>query len=914
MAVNKELFINSVKLVTVSDRTNIPTVLFYEKEAVNFGYDAIERASSLDLVNENFKVELGKEDISNIHRRQFQTGSGQTRSAHALCNDFVKSTIKEVDNWVLARGLTRASRVLVAEPIALNGTQDVKDSWLSNYRAHLKRILDNHFAEVDFLPEPFAVFQYYRYGLRHQLVAQRTKHIALVIDFGGGTFDVSIIETTAAGDVSMSGRNSKPLAASSTAVGGFFINRVIAEWLIYQALDKKADKGRIQQSFKLYDEHRNAGTDKISSLSDDNRNFIGHLKRIVSEVEKAKIAICKQIADWRMDAQFSPNPAIQILIPCNPLQAKSDSASIRLSAYDLRDIFEKKIWSNKLKPAIYDAITRTRSTLEGKVISIVLLSGGSANIGWLGKLIERDLSADLHEAELLELQEDFQDIVAKGLAIECARRTYNDGVGDFRSVTYNRLCLAFSADNGETELVKLKPVTEGLPDGNNDGEGVLLPSATGLGGFIEKPIRWKFRLNRPPRQKLDYYFMRSSFDYEDTDSVFNIDHTVFTPKDSGFDRNLLLELFVKEDGTTVPKFIYRQSGPNSPAIEVSGNPFYMDMTFGSESVVGNAYIGFDFGTSNSSFSYVEQGAVKAYAERAKDKNWQEIADLIPTLPYLVSVSLARYVGETSRQEGEKLGLACFEAFLTLASYVVYAEYRLNKGRSETKIFKSFKQRSAGPLWALLRQLTEKPNDKARTAIAYKKLFSGPYYDELNNAVTQVANFKHDKPANLDYPRLLWILGNVTTQALQGKVFGYFENVVKKKFSKDHEGKFRIATGPSPIHFVKTLNYAGLLSFSEEEAFICDTVDNSAISLSPLMVWLRDETQGFGDEIDLYVFDIEEKDGESFKRIGQRSATLVKPNSDLGILSEQLTNLRIMDTPSESLGTINLTMVNLPENF
>jgi molecular chaperone DnaK (HSP70) len=41
------------------------------------------------------------------------------------------------------------------------------------------------------MPEPFAVFQYYRYGVKHPLVAQRTKHIALVFDFGGGTYKVT---------------------------------------------------------------------------------------------------------------------------------------------------------------------------------------------------------------------------------------------------------------------------------------------------------------------------------------------------------------------------------------------------------------------------------------------------------------------------------------------------------------------------------------------------------------------------------------------------------------------------------------------------------------------------------------------------------------------------------------------------
>jgi len=57
----------------------------------------------------------------------------------------------------------------------------------------------------------------------------------------------------------------------------------------------------------------------------------------------------------------------------------------------------------------------------------------------------------------------------------------------------------------------------------------------------------------------------------------------------------------------------------------------MDMTYGSQGSVGEAYLGFDFGTSNSSFSYVERGQVKTYTDRAKEKDWLELNELVSTL-------------------------------------------------------------------------------------------------------------------------------------------------------------------------------------------------------------------------------------------------------------------------------------------
>ncbi len=70
---------------------------------------------------------------------------------------------------------------------------------------------------------------------------------------------------------------------------------------------------------------------------------------------------------------------------------------------------------------------RAEAELGNKPITVVLLSGGSSNIRWLKPLLERDVAAALREAEVLELSENFQEIVAKGLAVECARRFYTAG-------------------------------------------------------------------------------------------------------------------------------------------------------------------------------------------------------------------------------------------------------------------------------------------------------------------------------------------------------------------------------------------------------------------------------------------------------------------------------------------------------
>jgi len=216
-------------MVAVDGSTNIPTALFYEPHgSVLIGSEALSKAKSSHAVfNTDFKLELGKVDpTSQQQRKKFNTAAGTTESAARLTTDFLHKLLLHTRDWLLKSGISESSHILLAEPIAMQTENGfVSSDWLSNYRRNLERILKGDgFQNIDFLPEPFAVFQYYRYGLRHPLVAERIKQNALVIDFGGGTFDVCLIETKKDGDISQTGRNSRPPAAASEPVGGFFIN------------------------------------------------------------------------------------------------------------------------------------------------------------------------------------------------------------------------------------------------------------------------------------------------------------------------------------------------------------------------------------------------------------------------------------------------------------------------------------------------------------------------------------------------------------------------------------------------------------------------------------------------------------------------------------------------------------------
>jgi hypothetical protein len=67
---------------------------------------------------------------------------------------------------------------------------------------------------------------------------------------------------------------------------------------------------------------------------------------------------------------------------------------------------------------------------------------------------------------------DFQEVVSKGVAIECARRFFDEDehTGDFSSVTYNRMHLVLDPDQRALQLKVFTP-TDGnpLPPTNKHG-------------------------------------------------------------------------------------------------------------------------------------------------------------------------------------------------------------------------------------------------------------------------------------------------------------------------------------------------------------------------------------------------------------------------------------------------------------
>lgn len=893
MSSPQQHWIRAINLARVNGSKIVPTAIFYDQNRrPHIGVEAIDQCTSPEKLIDDFKIQLGEHNPDNVTKRTARSGAPRN-TVVGIAQDYFNQFLKGINDWLETEGRPLPKNILIAEPLALSGANQEDENWLSNYRRSILRVLHNKFESVDFLPEPFAVFQYYRYGIRHPQVIADRKHVALVLDFGGGTFDISVVETTKGGDVSQTGKNSRPLGANSLQIGGFHLNRVLADRLMMEAVPSSL-RAQVRRSMNRAREINSP--EDLEGWSSRERLFYNRYRKILRDIETAKIAICNSVANWSLTADLSRSPVWPIDFPMNPYEDGSEVSTLKLDAKTIREVFENQVWKPRLRDAIVKSIERANSELKGKPISVVLMSGGSSNMRWLSKLIERDLlQSVLRDANLIDLSDSFQEVVAKGLATECTRRFYTEGEGDFRATTYNRLCLALKPDDEGIEIKRAKPITPELAAHSSEesDDGVLIPSAQSLRRLVGKPLTWKVRLSKPPKNSLEYFFLRSSFDPEDLDARHNIvDWRAETPRDAKFHGAIEVELTVREDGTAIPRFIYGRSDRSQGSV-AEGKPFHIDMTFAAEINDGSTYLGFDFGTSSSACSFVDSKDVEVIRDRARSQNWCDLDDMVSIMPYPVAAPLAQFMATADLDRRENIGRSAAESMLTVAAYVAYMDVCSNGGHKGSH-FKGFQHRSAGPLWGMLRNCLKSHSTRLRFAEPLLGLTLPENATQIDEWISGLNSLKHDKAGQVDWISFLELLGNHLHRIFKQKKLGIFESVRAKPFSSGtFYGNFRVLHGQSQP-FVQVMEYEGRHAFSEEQVYLIDQENGTGICLSPLYFWGLNGKTSRPHETDLFEYDDAKREYFSFRSTQGTQDARVSGDGAFGPVHDRLSEMRITD--------------------
>lgn len=890
----KDLLIHRTPLVKFDGKSSCRTVLYHVgDDQYEIGRDAeIIATQSEDIphLNRDFKVALGHASRSVMKAERFPCADGEERGARTLAGQFLRKMLTITSKQLEADGVKETAHLILAEPISFRSEEE-GNTWLSNYRKALTDLLKDReytdienirFAEVEFLPEPFAVFNYYKYGFRHPHISGSEQYRVLVVDSGGGTTDCSVIETTQSGDISRGGKNAVPFGASSKPIGGYFVDHHIVRRVFEKNFANDPIHGkRVSRALRKCLARMRGESEE--EFDDEMDSFFENYLWVLHYAERAKCKLSKRLEETNLWTVEQPGLEEWIHIPEDPFTPYWGDTKVPFSASEFRESYDLDVWRPHLKKLIEQTLQNARPKLEGRPINRVIFSGGSANIGWLKEWISK--LEDLRGVQVIDVKEDYQEIVARGLAIECARRFFSDEhQSDFQSVTYNPLSLTLGFGVEKAKPKKLVPdPSSGLRSCDLE-PGVVIEAATDLKTLIDKELRWKVDGKHPAPKQVEYFFYSSAVEDLPSGRLNFEEQTIDSGMKSGFDKNITLRISFSEDGTARPSFVFRSATTHSQEHSKSLQPFAIDMTQSkmiSTSAI-KAYAGVDFGSSNSSVAYITSSAIQEYKHQVSVPSWKELAQIPSLLPQPLAVPFALYLSEShdplKRSKRARQAIENAVAFMIPILRHAKGVNEVQKyGKSEHKLLKQLLQTkvSAGPLWSLVRGFVETKKCESDLAQPLLDLFKSPErYNVVNDAIVSISAIKHDKAKEetIDWNASLIVLGNTFAEVFERCSYGCFQDYSRK--ARRHVALFRPLFGESCGQAPFPVKLSGPID--TEEPYI---VQEESGAVFPLFPWilLRDATDS--DKRKHYFFDGPNGDGFSFKCPGYPEEILISMGGD-----------------------------------
>ncbi len=472
---------------------------------------------------------------------------------------------------VLFAKIRRPEKVIVGEP-AIRA-----QAWKENFRRHMREVFEEiGINQIDFFPEPFAVYQYYRHAAKILPLAKEAE-IVLIIDIGGGTFNSCIIRTTNQGQLARAGATSVPLGLQADMCGGSEIDLDLLKIVI-----AKAKRKRIAWK-----------EDPIAWIQSKRTPAL-------LRIEDAKIRLSENISKYpaaRLADDFS-NIAVTLTLPKGECHPDLTIEEI-LTGEDLKSVI-REMWRRKYGKIIFDTINEAKDRLKSSMnlsldrIDKVLLAGGSSRLPFMKEEIHTALPTYIHDKNNIFIGSDIDEAVAYGIACECreqANREPQLSIGKIGPCILNDLYLGVRTrrkDLVQVPRIKYKGVFL------KDGQLLSAPFET-----EEATLKYEVEMPFDISERLFYVFTDKPI-LEDEDVLpINLDHDVISvPHSAKLLRKCELHLEIKSSGLIKPVFRFRGKGASTSKKwqEEKGSEFYFPDFQIKE---GNAYVGIDFGTSNS---------------------------------------------------------------------------------------------------------------------------------------------------------------------------------------------------------------------------------------------------------------------------------------------------------------------------
>jgi hypothetical protein len=476
-------------------------------------------------------------------------------------------------------------KIIMGEPAIRDQT------WRENFRRHVREVFDElKIQPPEFFPEPFAVFQYYRH-VEGSFPVVKEPEIVLIIDIGGSTFNSCIIRTTEAGLLARGGATALPLGLQAELCGGSEIDKEL-----FKVLVKKASNHGI-----VWKE------DPLERIKHKQSPALLH-------IEDAKIRLSEEICkkgNVRLADDFS-KIAVTVTLPKGDVHPDSD-VSESLTGEDLKDVI-REMWRRHYGKILCDTVNEARAKLEPLKLSLekidkILIAGGSSRLPFMKEEIHTVLPTQVEKSNIFA-GADIGEAVAYGIACECREQAKRDPkltVGKMAPCILNDLYLGFR--HSRRDPIRI-PRTKHNGAQLQAGQLLSAPFET-----EESILKYEVELPFEVGERIFYSFSDKPL-HESPDLIpLNLGHDVFSvPQLNKVSIKCELELKIQPNGMVKPTFWLKGKGSlaSKQGVSVNCPEFYFA---GFRVKEGKAYVGFDFGNSN---SYL----VKFVSVQQEVKAWQ----------------------------------------------------------------------------------------------------------------------------------------------------------------------------------------------------------------------------------------------------------------------------------------------------
>lgn len=357
----------------------IPSAVLYadkRSEATRYGFDAIYRArEGTPNLKTSFKLDLISPPPSGDLRKQyrlFRDGSEEVLSPREVFEEFVAYVLQTALQSIRSQKGIDIKRVGV-----IIGVPPIKDE--ERRQEYRDRVREAVTKGIGLLPqlggestsevlfyEPFAVYGYYRdSGAIPQEERERT---ILVIDWGGGTMNLSVIATTRRGEIARGGGKAVPQSIEGEATGGRILDRRLVD-LLFEREPKEF------------------------------RDAVKNCHRDMVEIEQAKIEVINRLVQ-----EGEEHPVKRVSV-----RGKTE----HLDLDKIKNAFES-MWKD-----IQRKIEVAMSQAKTSGVDLVLLAGGSARIPFIRESVKELLG--LTDDQIV-MGENFEQAVGCGLTLHAREK------------------------------------------------------------------------------------------------------------------------------------------------------------------------------------------------------------------------------------------------------------------------------------------------------------------------------------------------------------------------------------------------------------------------------------------------------------------------------------------------------------